>query len=93
MDLEKMTYINKDGLRVTDSLIVAKEFGIREHSKMIRTIKRAIAIRKTTYKNIIEGTPKVANAHIEELFLTSKYLADDNNYYTKYEITEKGARR
>jgi phage regulator Rha-like protein len=91
MNLEKMTYLNKDGLRVTDSLVVAKEFGVKEHNKLVRTIKKAIATRRTTYKNIIGvRSPQDADAHIEELFLTSKYLANDNNYYVKYEITEKG---
>jgi len=98
LDLKKMTYINEDGLRVTDSRIIQKEFGIREHNKVMRTIRAVIKLEDfRRQNNTLNGSPTLANRSddaIHGLFINSTFntkTAKGNiKTYNKYEITEKG---
>ena len=105
LDLKKMTYINENGLRVTDSLIIREEFGIRQHAKVMRTIENIIKSRTIYLESDYNSTPinpqtsvKCRVRHLintnEAIFIKVDYQIDLGNgrFKTgqKYEITERG---
>jgi phage regulator Rha-like protein len=92
-----LTYTNKDGLIVTDSLIVQREFDITEHSKVVKTIKDLITLETTRINNtrVVASCSKALNCGIcEDLFIESSYKKEVGQgairTLKKYEITENG---
>jgi len=101
LDLKKMTYINEDGLRVTDSRIIQKEFGIRQHAKVMRTIRAIIErdndmMQSPILWDAFEVPSEALQSfnNIETLFIESTYESKSGRNAIiakkKYEITEEG---
>ena len=84
MKLEQITFINEQGKRVTDSLIVAEHFGI-EHKNVLRGLKRTVKLNAE-----IEGSIEDGSSGSSPLFIESFYINAQKKRQPKYEITEKG---